>query len=79
MGGYGLSALLAVGFVVSFIVAYAAVAWFMAWVRKRGFAPFAIYRIVFGAAVLLWTFKILRRAIKVQRVRRGVPDRLRAI
>ena len=38
--------LLAIGFVVSFLVAYAAVAWFMAWVRKHGFAPFAVYRIV---------------------------------
>src|SRR5438045_4300124 len=37
---------LAIGFVISFIVAYAAVAWFMAWVRKRGFAPFAVYRII---------------------------------
>ena len=45
---------LAIGFVVSFIVAYGAVAWFMAWVRKRGFAPFAIYRIVVGIAVLAW-------------------------
>jgi undecaprenyl-diphosphatase len=46
--------ILAIGFVVSFMVAYAAVAWFMNWVRKRGFAPFAIYRIVVGAAVLAW-------------------------
>ena len=45
---------LAIGFVVSFIVAYAAVAWFLAWVRKRGFAPFAIYRIIVGIAVLAW-------------------------
>ena len=45
---------LAIGFVVSFIVAYAAVAWFLAWVRKHGFAPFAIYRIVVGALVLTW-------------------------
>jgi undecaprenyl-diphosphatase len=45
---------LAIGFVVSFIVAYGAVAWFMAWVRKRGFAPFAVYRIVVGTAVLYW-------------------------
>ena len=43
---------LAIGFVISFIVAYAAVAWFMAWVRKRGFAPFAVYRIIVGALVL---------------------------
>jgi undecaprenyl-diphosphatase len=45
---------LAIGFVVSFIVAYGAVAWFMAWVRKRGFAPFAVYRILLGIAVLAW-------------------------
>jgi undecaprenyl-diphosphatase len=46
--------LLAIGFVMSFIVAYASVAWFMAWVRRRGFAPFALYRILLGIAVLLW-------------------------
>lgn len=43
---------LAIGFVVSFIVAYGSVAWFMAWVRKRGFVPFAIYRIILGIVVL---------------------------
>ncbi len=43
---------LLIGFVVSFIVAYAVVAWFMSWVRKRGFVPFAIYRILFGIGVL---------------------------
>jgi undecaprenyl-diphosphatase len=45
---------LAIGFVVSFVVAYASVAWFMAWVRKRGFAPFAVYRIIVGLAVLVF-------------------------
>lgn len=45
---------LAIGFVVSFLVAYASVAWFMAWVRRRGFAPFAVYRILIGLAVLAW-------------------------
>ncbi len=46
---------LGIGFAVSFVVAYGSVAWFMAWVRKRGFAPFAVYRIVLAAAlVLLW-------------------------
>jgi undecaprenyl-diphosphatase len=49
---------LAIGFVVSFIVAYGAVAWFMAYVRKRGFAPFAIYRIIVGVAVLVWISKL---------------------
>jgi len=51
---------LAIGFVVSFIVAYAAVAWFLAWVRRRGFGPFAIYRIVVGSAVLAWAMGLLR-------------------
>jgi len=45
---------LGIGFVVSFVVAYAVVAWFMHWVRNRGFAPFAIYRLLAGAAVLIW-------------------------
>jgi undecaprenyl-diphosphatase len=49
---------LAIGFAVSFIVAYAAVAWFMAWVRKRGFAPFAVYRIIVGALVLAFAAKM---------------------
>ena len=48
---------LAIGFVVSFIVAYGVVAWFMNWVRTRGFVPFAVYRIVIGAAVLWFALK----------------------
>jgi undecaprenyl-diphosphatase len=43
---------LAIGFVVSFLVALGVVAWFMHWVRQRGFVPFAIYRIVLGIALL---------------------------
>ncbi len=53
--------ILAIGFVVSFIVAYGAVAWFMAWVRKRGFVPFAVYRIVIGLAVLAWAAGMIGR------------------
>ena len=49
---------LAIGFGVSFVVAYASVAWFMAWVRRRGFAPFAIYRIVLGALVLAFAARL---------------------
>ena len=45
---------LLIGFVVSFVVAYGAVAWFLAWVRKHGFAPFAVYRIILGIVVLAW-------------------------
>jgi undecaprenyl-diphosphatase len=44
---------LAIGFVVSFIVALLVVAWFMNWVRARGFAPFAIYRIALGIILLV--------------------------
>jgi undecaprenyl-diphosphatase len=51
---------LAIGFVVSFLVAYASVAWFMNWVRKRGFAPFAVYRIVVGIAVLVFAARLAR-------------------
>jgi undecaprenyl-diphosphatase len=43
---------LALGFVVSFFVALAVVAWFMQWVRTRGFVPFAVYRIGLGLVVL---------------------------
>jgi undecaprenyl-diphosphatase len=50
---------LAIGFVVSFIVAYGTVAWFLAWVRKHGFAPFAVYRIIVGAVVLAWASGLL--------------------
>ena len=50
-------AVLAIGFVVSFVVAYLVVAWFMRWVRQRGFVPFAVYRILVGAAVLAWVLK----------------------
>lgn len=49
---------LAIGFVVSFIVAYASVAWFMGYVRKRGFAPFAVYRIILGALVLVFASRL---------------------
>jgi undecaprenyl-diphosphatase len=49
---------LAIGFIVSFIVAYGSVAWFMAWVRKHGFVPFAVYRIILGIAVLVSISKL---------------------
>jgi len=45
---------LAIGFTVSFLVAWGVVAWFMHWVRRHGFVPFAIYRILLGIAMLLW-------------------------
>jgi undecaprenyl-diphosphatase len=50
--------ILAIGFVVSFLVAYGSVAWFMAYVRKRGFVPFAIYRIIVGVLVLFFVARL---------------------
>jgi undecaprenyl-diphosphatase len=50
--------LLAIGFVVSYLVAYASVAFFMAWVRKRGFVPFAVYRIIVGILVLVFAARL---------------------
>ena len=50
---------LLIGLVVSFVVAYGAVAWFMGWVRKRGFAMFAVYRIILGAVVLYYASRIV--------------------
>ncbi len=49
--------LLAIGGVVSFVVALAVVAWFMNWVRKRGFVAFGVYRIFLGIAVWFWIAK----------------------
>lgn len=45
---------LAIGFVVSFIVAFGVVEWFLAWVRKHGFTVFAVYRILIAIALLIW-------------------------
>jgi undecaprenyl-diphosphatase len=46
--------LIGVGFVVSFLVAIAVIKWFIGIVSRYGFAPFAWYRIVAGAAAFVW-------------------------
>lgn len=46
--------MIAVGFVAAFISAMLVVRWFIAFIGKRGFAPFAYYRIVIGAMILLF-------------------------
>ena len=45
--------LMGIGTLVSFLVAYAVIAVFMGYIRRHNFIPFAIYRIVLGAVVLL--------------------------
>jgi undecaprenyl-diphosphatase len=42
----------AVGMVTSFFVAWAVIAVFIAYLKRRGLTPFGIYRIILGAAVL---------------------------
>jgi len=51
--GVGLAAV-AVGFVVSFVVAIVVVRAFVHYISKHNFAPFAWYRIVVGVAALVW-------------------------
>jgi len=53
--------ILAIGFLVSFLVAWGVVAWFMHWVRRHGFVPFAVYRIIAGIAVLVWLSRLVYR------------------
>ena len=43
-----------VGFVVSFVVAIVVVKAFVHYISRHGFAPFAWYRIIVGAAALVW-------------------------
>jgi len=43
---------LATGFVVSFLVAWAVIAAFMKYIQRRDFRPFGYYRIIIGFAVL---------------------------
>ncbi|MGN6505114.1 MAG: undecaprenyl-diphosphate phosphatase [Tepidisphaeraceae bacterium] len=51
--------LLGIGSIVSFLVALAVIAWFMAWVRRRGFVPFAVYRVIIGVVVLLYAYRLI--------------------
>ncbi len=46
---------LAVGFVVSFVVAYATIKLFLKFLERFTFVSFGIYRILFGIALLLYT------------------------
>jgi len=52
-GGVGFGTV-AVGFVVSFVVAIVVVKGFVHYISRHGFAPFAWYRIVAGAVALIW-------------------------
>src|SRR5439155_25711689 len=53
--GVGFGAV-AVGFVVSFLVAIVVVRAFVHYISRHGFAPFAWYRIIAGAVALAWLY-----------------------
>ncbi len=46
--------LIAIGFVVAFLTALAAVKWFLSFIQKHGFAAFGWYRIVAGLIILIF-------------------------
>jgi undecaprenyl-diphosphatase len=50
---------LIIGTVVSFIVAWGVVEWFLYWVRRHGFTMFAVYRIVLGIILLIWGAQLI--------------------
>ncbi len=52
--------ILAIGLVVSFVVALGVVEWFLQWVRRHGFVVFAVYRIALALALLVFGAKIFR-------------------
>lgn len=53
--GVGVGALaILIGSVIAFLVALLVVRWFIGIVGRRGFGPFAWYRIVAGSAALVW-------------------------
>jgi undecaprenyl-diphosphatase len=48
---------LAIGVVVSFFVAWAVIAAFLRYLQRAGLTPFGVYRILFGAVVLVWALR----------------------
>jgi len=56
-GAYGVGfGTVAVGFIVSFVVAIVVVRAFVHYISRHGFTPFAWYRIIVGAVALAWLF-----------------------
>ncbi len=49
---------IAIGSVVSFVVALVVIRLFIGYISRHGFVPFAVYRILVGAAALYWLLKV---------------------
>ena len=63
-GGVGFG-LIAVGFIVSFLVALVVVRAFVHYISRHGFAPFAWYRIIAGAAALAGLRSVINFNLRV--------------
>lgn len=50
----GINAFIAAG--IAFVVALFSIAFMMAWLRRAGFMPFVIYRLILGAGLLAWVY-----------------------
>jgi undecaprenyl-diphosphatase len=49
---------IAIGSVVSFVVSLVVIRLFIGYISRHGFVPFAVYRIVVGAAALVWLLRV---------------------
>ncbi len=74
---------LAVGFVVSAVVAFVAVKWLLQYIQTHRFTPFAWYRIAFGVLLLavIWNvmfekFCVVHAPDKIHRTRAGAGHRV---
>ncbi|MGF1612311.1 MAG: undecaprenyl-diphosphate phosphatase [Kiloniellales bacterium] len=54
-GNYDLQLDALVAAMLAFLAALAAIAGLMAWLRRSTFTPFVVYRLLLGAALLLWS------------------------
>lgn len=54
--GEGLEASAILGLIAAFLSAWAAIAFLMNWLRRESFTPFVIYRLLLGAALLVYAF-----------------------
>jgi undecaprenyl-diphosphatase len=52
--------ILAIGLVVSFVVALGVVEWFLGFVRRHGFTVFAVYRIILAIALMIFGAHLFR-------------------
>ena len=55
-GGFAVTSDAVIAAGLAFLTAMAAIALMMAWLRKAGFTPFVIYRVLLGGGLLWWVY-----------------------